>query len=866
MSGKSLHEEIISSALANRDKIAFHYFTRGWESLTYGEFLGMAGAFCSRLLGLGVGRGDRVSIVAGNGPGWCASYLGVLMAGGVAVPVDARLTADEMRNILADSESKVVVVDSETSENVAKASGGLDIKTVGLNEMDWKAPEAAPPVSTAGEDDLAALLYTSGTTGSPKAVMLTHGNLLSDAHAVMDAGLITEKDNVLAVLPLHHTYAFMTTFVVPVLGGGRVAYPRGLKGPDLIEAARETGVTVLIGVPQLLELMRNRIMERIDELPGILSQTLRGLVRLSGSLRRRTGINLMKLMLKNPMGGQFRFLASGGARLDPGAMQDLEALGYTVLEGYGLTETSPVVAFNPLGKRKPGSVGKPLPSVEVKILDPSESGEGEIAVRGPMVMKGYYRRPEETGEAIVDGWFRTGDLGHVDDEEYLYVTGRLKEVIVLGSGKNVYPEEVENHYLKVPLIREICVTGRMDTLHAVIVPDLERARAGRVGNISEALKWEVNKSSDGLPPHMRIKGFTLSSEPLPRTSLGKIRRFMVAEGVGAGKPEEKDDAALLADETGGAVARALRPLVSEGAAIGPASNLELDLGLDSLKRMELLVSLERAMGRGLPETLLSEVQTVGELVVRLREAPGTGGEKEGAEEGLDALLGREPSEEEKRKAGLKGGLVERAVFRTGVFLVKTLFTLVYRFEVRGLENLPGRPFIIAANHSSYLDGFVVCSSVPPGLLGSLYFQGSREIFEGRLLSAFARLARVISIDPDARLGNALRVSSHVLRGGNSLFIFPEGGRTFDGSVMPFKKGIGILALKLDLPVVPAWIEGTYAVYPRQRKWPGPGRIRVTFGKPFHPSELEKSAKPGEMDEYMFFADELRKRVIGLKEV
>ena len=258
-------------------------------------------------------------------------------------------------------------------------------------------------------------------------------------------------------------------------------------------------------------------------------------------------------------------------------MQDLEALGLTILEGYGLTETSPVVAFNPIEKRKPGSVGKALPSAEIKIIDTERHveldimKEGEITIKGPMVMKGYYKNPQATAEVLKDGWFYSGDLGYIDNDGYVFITGRLKEVIVLGSGKNIYPDEVEKQYLSIPLIKEICVTGVEDkgvveSLHAIIVPDFEYAKKTQIANLQETLKWEINAVSLRMPQYMRIRGYTLSSDPLPRTPLGKLRRFMVKDLLKVKSEKLKvksEDKNLLQDEIGRKIVECIKPLLKE---------------------------------------------------------------------------------------------------------------------------------------------------------------------------------------------------------------------------------------------------------------------------------------------------------------
>ncbi|GAB4387723.1 MAG: AMP-binding protein [Thermodesulfovibrionales bacterium] len=851
---KTVHAALVASARRHGGKAAFHFFRQGWRSMSYEEFLAASEDVSLRLLEAGPLRGARVALVAENRPEWCAAWLGILLSGGIAVPVDARLTPAEARNIIAHSEAVAAVHSAETSRLLREASPAgvrlldLDLLAGGRGGRNPHGLDLG-----GGPEDTASLLYTSGTTGNPKAVMLSHGNLLSDAEAVMGSGLVSEADNVLSVLPLHHTYPFMCTFLVPLLGGGSVTYPAGIKGPEIAEAARETGVTVIVAVPRLLELMRNRIMEKAERLP-FPARNMAGLaLRASGSLRRRFGVNLLKAVPSRLLGRGFRFFACGGARLDPGVMEDMEALGFTVVEGYGLTETSPLVSLNPLERRKPGSAGQPVPSAEIRIISGGQAGEGEVAIKGPMVTGGYYKNPEATAAAFRDGWFLSGDLGYLDDDGYLFITGRKKELIVLASGKNVYPEEVEDHYAQSPLIKELCVLEEGGGLRAVVVPDDAYASAQGIGNINEELRWEMGRLSSSLPPHMRVAGYTVHHGPLPRTPLGKLRRFMVGELL-KGKPpgRKEDDPALVSDETGRAVAEKIRALMAEPGALGPGDNLELDLGLDSLKRLELASSLEEAMGIKLPDEMFSGLQSVGDVVGKVRElmARGVGPADEGGrgeeERLLLEALGRSP------EAGA------RALH----FAVRAAFRVLFGLRAEGLENLPEPPFIIAPNHSSYLDGFAVSASLPYARARGLHFQGLRKYFSGPLSSRFARLARVIPLDP-ARFQQALRLSAMVIERGGSLCIFPEGGRSYDGELMDFKKGIGALALKTGAPVVPARIRGTFRALPRGARLPRPGRVTVAFGRPFRAADLDMSGRPEGTDEAQFVADELRKRVSEL---
>jgi long-chain acyl-CoA synthetase len=878
----------------NRDKTLFNLFGDGWRRMTYGQFQVVVDAISSLLREEGLRQGDRVAIISENRPEWCAAYIATLVVGGIVVPIDAQLGHAELRLLLMDSGAPIVFSGDKTSDVVAQALAGLGGKHYRFSDpliashvrYDGGAalsrPASSPVHASHAEDgqepspdDVAAIIYTSGTTGVPKGVMLTHRNLCSDAWAVINAGIVSESDNVLSVLPMHHTYPCMCTFLVPLFVGGSITFSPGLKAADLISAIRDTRVTVVVAVPRLLDAICNGILGRIREKKA-LSKLLLPVLRLSGRLRRRYDVNVGRFVFGavHRNFATLRFFASGGARLDPAVMESLEALGFTVLEGYGLTETSPVVTFNPMQTRKPGSVGKPFEGVDIRIHD-----DGEIAVRGPMVMKGYYKNPEATAKAIVDGWFLTGDTGYLDHDNYLFITGRKKEVIVLSSGKNIYPEEVEKAYSSIPLIKEICITGQeskgvTESLHAVIVPDLEYVEKKSVANISDALKWSIGEVSSKLPEYMRVRGYTLVREPLPRTPLGKIRRFMVrdllAGMTGPKIPLRQEDSALSGDATGRRVAEAVRALTGEDTAVRGADDLEVDLGFDSLKKIELLSSLERTFSVDLPESLLIEVRTVGDLLSKLkellggREYAGEGARPRGAEWG--EMLRREPSPEELRMVALKYGALERLVVIVLFGIHKAFLRLFFRVRIRGREHLPMTgPFIIAPNHTSYLDGPVVASSVTFGTFEQLYFLGLQRFFAGTVMSRLGRLGHIIPIDLDIHLVKALQISAHCLLNRKALCIFPEGGRSFDGTVLEFRKGVGVLALELNVPVIPAFLRGTAAALPRGARFIRPVKVDVVFGRPLYPADIAGEAAGGVTDRYQYFSDALRRRVIALSE-
>jgi long-chain acyl-CoA synthetase len=881
----NITETFLQAAQGYPGNVAFYWFDAGWNTLTYRDFARQVRAGAALLVSRGLMRGDRVAIVSENRHEWCSVYLSVLMAGGIAVPVDAQLGSGEIGNLLRDSGARFVFHGKKTLQSVADSAAIFGEGTARPMLVDFDSAEyrramdaeSDLPFQPGGPGDVASIIYTSGTTGIPKGVELTVRNFCSDAAALIALGVVSHEDNVLSILPLHHTYAFMCTFLVPLFVGASITYPASLKGPDIMAAARQCGVSVIIGVPQLLGMIRNGITDRIRSLRPPLPFILLQLQRISGRLREALGINIGRVIFRSAhsaLGPRLRFLGSGGARLDPAIMRDLEAFGFTVLEGYGLTETSPVVTFNLFAGRKPGSAGRPLPSVDIRILNPSPTGEGEIAIRGPMVMNGYYNNPRATAGVFEDGWFKTGDIGRIDKDGYLFITGRSKEVIVLGSGKNIYPEDVEKMYMASPLIKEICVLGIEErggeSLHAVIVPDLDYARSNRVENIQEEIKWQMNEVSGRVPSYMRITGFSIRSEPLPRTPLGKLRRFLIKADLAEKPAERKEEATaddFLKDGTAAVVASTLRHFSKEGEAVSASDNLELDIGLDSLSKIELVVSLEKSFSLKLPEDFLAGVQTVGELVEKVKTAAKGGYQADAAEKtGWKDIIVREPSEEDRRMVSLENPARVMVPAFIGHSMLKLLFKICFRLGAGGAGNIPSQGnFILAANHTSYLDGFALILAMPFSRFRNIYSLGLSDYFTGFVKSRLAKIAHVIPIDSTAYLNKALQISAHVLKRGGSLSVFPEGGRSYDGTLMEFKKGVGILAVELGVPVVPVHIAGAFDALPRSAIFPRLKKITVTFGEPVVASEMDFSKRPEGVDEYQYFADRLRERVKALGE-
>jgi len=879
------------------------------KSYTYEELLNSSKSIASFLFAEGIKQGDRIAIFSEGRPEWGIAYLGISFLGAVAVPVDNQLSENEVRNLIQDSESKTIFISQKTLKTYEAAihslsppcvppyqdstpphppltkggqeggckggQRGFSIEAINFDSEEFLRILKYPHLNTfpsKDPDDMASLIYTSGTTGKPKGVMLTHRNFLSNVQSIQKAKIIDERDCILSVLPLHHSYPFMVNFLVPLLTGARIMYLQSLKCPDILKTMVEGGVTVLVGVPQLFAMLRRGIIDNITTLPLPLRWLVFSILRLSGFLRDKLRINIGRIVFSSihkRFGERFRFFVSGGAKLDPEVSQGLEAFGFTIIEGYGLTETSPVISFNPIKQTKRGSVGLPLPEVQVKIMNPAEDGTGEIAVKGPNVMKGYYRSPEETEKVIRDGWLLTGDLGCIDNEGYLYITGRTKEVIVLSSGKNIYPEEVEKHYLQSPLIKEICVLGVekkpgiAESLKAVVVPDIDYMRKNKIANFNEAVKWEINALSAKLPPYKRTMGYEAYETALPKTTLGKLKRYAIKDILA--RKEVKEEAEIKEEEikvvespTGKKVIASLER-ITEKRPIRLDHNLELDLGIDSLARVELIVALSSAFSIELPDAFGADIYTVREVIRKIEEFKEGVGEMVAAEVSKEwkEFFKTEPSIEDQRAVGFVQGPLSKLFIILFISLLRLIGKAFFKLEVKGINNIPPSPYIITPNHASNLDGFVIGIVIPIKSFMNIYFHGFQKYFSNWFTSRFAKFAHVIPIDPETYLKRALQISGYVLKKGKSLCLFPEGGRTYDGNLLPFKRGVGILSKELDVPLVPTLIEGTYEVLPRGAILPKFRKIRVTFEQPLYLKEIDTFGKPADMDDYEWIVFKLR---------
>ncbi len=532
------------------DRPCFTAFEPDRVTLTYREALERVETVARWLASQGIARGDRVAVSGKNSPEWAVAYLAVLFAGATVVPIDYGLHDAEIENLLRASEPKFFFVDEEKYGYFSTVKAAGKVLSLSKKFPDGYVYSLKPSrdvkIVPAAEEDLAAIMFTSGTMGNPKGVMLTHRNLVSDCYIAQSNLLITFKDVFYALLPIHHSYTMLAVFIEAISVGAEVVFGKSMAVSKMLKELREGKITMLLGVPLLFNKLLAGIMKGIRDKGIVVYGIMKFLMGISYLVKKVTGMNpgktLFKTVLDKASLSTVRIAISGGGPLAASVFRVYNELGIDFIQGYGLTETSPIVALNPIEKFKIKSVGSYFPPhMEMKILDPDEKGVGEVAIKGPMVMKGYFNMPEETAKVFTeDGWFRTGDLGWIDDEYYLYLCGRAKNMIVTEGGKNVYPEEIENAFqLYYNDIEQITVRGyvmdaatKSEGIEALVYPaedlfkrlDVMRGTPEAEDPVRQAVEEIVDRVNRALQPYQRISRVTLLAEPLEMTTTRKVKR------------------------------------------------------------------------------------------------------------------------------------------------------------------------------------------------------------------------------------------------------------------------------------------------------------------------------------------------------
>ncbi|MDO8678730.1 MAG: AMP-binding protein [Acidobacteriota bacterium] len=755
---------------------------------TYAELEQRARGYAQLLQQHGIGPGDRVVLWSPNQPEWVAAMFGGFLAGAVLVPLDVTCTLDEVARMIGQTEPKLALTTKRFGEVLREFSvPALEFETQRV--PDGRAARIQPVAA----ETLAEIVFTSGTTGDPKGVMLSHGNIASNVAAVLRAIPVPRDARMLSLLPLSHVFEQVGGCFCPLAVGGAIRYRSTHQPFALAATMRDWRPTILAGVPQLLSLVMVGI-EREAAARGRLG-LLERLRKLAARLPRRARRLLFASVLAR-LGGALEFVISGGGALDPEIQRKWEAMGVDVLEGYGATECAAVITSNALGAGRIGSVGKPLPGQEIRL-----AADGEVLTRGPNVFAGYWRNDAATATAFEDGWYRTGDLGQVDGDGYLHLKGRKKDLIVLPDGQNVNPDDVEVVLRRQPGIADAVVigVGRYGSVrvHAVLIESDPGAAAAAVRS-ANAL----------LDARQQVMDYTVWPEPhFPRTHTAKIRRPLVIAYVeeqaypAASPPALPPDTDPLLRIV--AQARQGDGMITDAMALGD------DLGLDSLVRAKLLSALEDELGVYVDDTKVGPHTTVAALraLVALKE-PRPRSQR------LPEWPRRFPA------VWVRPVLMSAVIF--------PLLRLLYAVEVRGMERLRAldTPCLVASNHILHLDAALLLQAMP-----------------GRLRRRIAIAAAAPGV-AQALLGNAflfskdsvresLEYGARTLEEGWAVLIFPEGMLTMLGPMQPFKSGTGLLAVEAGVPVLPMRLDVLRPGSPDGRGWLPPvrGRVRISFGAP-----------------------------------
>lgn len=770
-------------------------------SLSYQELYDLARKVAVFLEKEGVKKGDKVLLLAPNSPYWIAVFWGTLLRGAVLVPLNTQSTPEMIRRIAEQTEARLMFKSLyiNKSEDTYPSLQMYDIELIKDTVKNLK-PSAFEPVAVK-EDDLAEILYTSGTTGEPKGVMLTHKNLTSNAEAVSELITLSDQDKFLSILPLSHIFEQVAGFLIPFKKGCTIVYAHSPAAiGDLMQSHK---ITLMAAVPEFLKLLMGKIESKAKEKHKL--KTFKKIISLSNKIRLKPVQRLLFRSVHKAFGGKLRAVASGGAPLDPILEQKWSALGVYVLQGYGLTETSPVLSNNDFRSHRVGSVGKVLPTVKLKI-----ARDGEILAKGPSVFQGYYKNDEKTRAAFTrDGWFKTGDLGEIDLDGFLYIKGRKKYMILGPGGQNVYPEDIESELNHLPGIKDSCVVGLekergMVEIHAVLLAVKNPAKI-------------IDTANKKLASYQQISGWSRwPEEDFPRSVTRKVKKEEVLKWLRSKKEKKMPEKAhkavsplihLLAEITGTDLSKITR------------YSTMANLNLDSLLRVELVARVQEKYGVILDEPKIVHATTVRDLEKMIEKTP-----KAKQWPFSDRPLSW-------------WAVLLRFLFQEILFF--PISRLFMRLKVNGshhLKDLP-LPALFMPNHLSYLDHVAVARAMPYKIRRKVAFAAAVDVLYEQYKS-IAWLAEPLFNSfrfprkETESIQFGLEYAGRRLDQGYSVVVYPEGKMSLDGKLLPLKRGAGLLATEMDVYTVPVKIEGTSRIIPYAKHFPRRfGTVTVTFGKP-----------------------------------
>ncbi len=851
------------------------------EQYTYADLRELATRAAAFLASEGIKHGDRVMLVSQNAPEWGMTYFGVLKTGATCIPVDPESTTSEIITFAKAGNAAAIVISETLERDHPDLRQRLSEER--LTTRMWTFAEVFELADERTEDEriallpqrvqgqtVASLIFTSGTTGQPKGVMLSHRNLTSMVSMLSSVFDMNTHDGVLSVLPLHHTFEFSTGFLTPLSRGAQITYLPELTSDALAKAIKNGHVTGMVGVPALWELLHRRIKNRLYERSDWIGKTADNLISANAWLRDKTPLNLGQVLfypIHEGLGGRIRYLISGGSALSEKVQRDFHGLGFTILEGYGLTEASPVLTVTrPENRMLTGSVGKPLPGVEVRIAEPDASGVGEVVARGPNVMLGYYEDEAATRKTLIERWLHTGDLGRVDESGNLYLVGRSKEIIVDTNGKNVYPDELEEIYSNSPYIKELSIVGLPDGIGekvaCIVVPNREYDISLSRVELQRFIEEHFREISASLPYYKRVKLLHFTDIELPRTATRKVKRREVVLIIESLEQSQKSGRVSSARQSEDADSLWLLGVVAT-VANRPRSEVSVtsrlsDLGFDSLMFVELATAVENAGGSISAPERFNEVQDVRELISVVSRRPGSSIK-------LDARSEERRKEDDEIQIP---SFVRTAGNKAGDMLQRLFYDQFLRTHYEGQSNIPPHTnFIVAANHCSHLDmGLTKMALGESGkdlvvLAAADYFFDTK--YKRTVMENFTNL---VPIERTGSLRQSLRHARSFLDRGYNALIFPEGTRSLTGTMADFKPVVGYLALHSRVGILPVYLHGTHAAMPKGTTIIKSRDVGARIGRLLSFEELDELTKGmARTEAYRLIAALLRHEVENLRD-
>ena len=798
-----------------RNKTAIQFKNR---SLSYCELSRHISCFANKFGQIIPGSGSKVIIFGENSIEWVISLYAIWKNDGIAIPVDVQSGWDEFTHILKDAQPDLIVV-SESKKDMAELAieeVGLQVPVIVFQNIDTHSVNqyTEEDYSPSDREKTALIVYTSGTTGSSKGVMLSFTNLYFIVNAVCnDIKIFREEFNTMMLLPVHHILPLMGSIVAPLYSGQTIHIAENLASDTILETLKQGKIAIIIGVPRLYEALAKGVMTKINS-----SFATKSVYKLANLMKWRWFSQKIFKTVHDKFGGHLRFLVSGGAALPVETGQVFKTLGFEILEGYGMTETAPLISFTHPGKWTVGYAGYPLRGMDFKI------DNGEVVVKGANVMQGYYNRPEETAQVMHDGWFHTGDLGFLD-KRGLKLTGRRKELIVTSNGKNIDPVELENKLCKIsPFIQEAGVFMEHGILQAVILPDINQVRTKSVQELPEIIKNSILDFNNKVAPYKRIKRHHIISEELPKTRMGKIQRFKLSSFIQ--KPEIKieQENAVHSEEY-----ELLRTFVEKETGMTARGNdhFEIDLSMDSLSRVALWAFIEKAFGITMNEAQLNELNTLHKLEEFVKANATEPSDRKKVE--WSEILTAKISDIDLPKAGLLN--------KTITFSARYLLRIIYRYKTRGTSNIPNEPCILVANHQSMLDGILITTSLERNINKKTYLLAKEKHWKNRVMNFMAKKNNIILMDINHNLREALQQLSYLLKNGKNVIIFPEGTRSKNG-IRDFKDTFAILSKELNVPIVPVVINGADTAVSKSMILPRSKALSVDFLESVYPKQDE----------------------------